>query len=151
MKIYLMRHGEAGFEAPTDDERELTENGRAKIQRQIESRRDELARVSLFLSSPLRRAVQTAQLTQEVLNRRDAIEFVDWLVHDSKPRDAIRALAGYRQPTVMLFSHQPFASHFVESLCGLEAGAIAMNTASVIAIEADPVVPGFGQVLWHAV
>ena len=149
MKIYLMRHGEASFDAPNDDERALTENGRAKIRHNIQQKQDELAGVAQFLSSPIRRAQQTAKLAHVLLRRKDVIQEVDWLLHESKPRYSIEALAQVPAPSVMLFSHQPFASRFVEILCGLPTGSIAMNTASIIAMEADPVVADFGKVMWQ--
>lgn len=149
MKIYLMRHGEASFDAPSDDERELTENGRAKIRHNIQLKQEELAGVSQFLSSPIRRAQQTAKLAHVLLRRNDVIQHVDWLVHESKPRQSILALAQIEAPSVMLFSHQPFASRFVEILCGLPLGTIAMNTASIVALEADPVAADLGKVLWQ--
>jgi phosphohistidine phosphatase len=149
VKIYLMRHGEASFDAKKDDDRELTENGRAKTRHNIALKQNELASARLFLSSPIRRAQQTAKLAHVLLKRQDAIETVDWLSHESMPRQAIEALSRYTVPSVMLFSHQPFASCFAELLCGEETGTIAMNTASIIAMECDPVADGFGKILWQ--
>lgn len=149
MKIYLMRHGEASFDAPRDDERELTERGRTKIRDNILRKQEELASVNLFLSSPIRRAQQTAKIAHILLKRNDVIQHVDWLVHESNPKHSIDALAQVQASSVLLFSHQPFASRFAEILCDLEPGAIAMGTASIIAIDADPVAAGFGKVLWQ--
>jgi phosphohistidine phosphatase len=144
-----MRHGEASFDAKQDDDRELTENGRARIRHHIALKQDELASVRLFLSSPIRRAQQTAKLAHVLLRRQDAIETVDWLRHESKPHQAIEELSRYTVTSVMLFSHQPFASHFAELLCGEETGSMTLNTASIIAMDADPVVAGFGKILWQ--
>ena len=55
-----MRHGEASFKAPTDDLRELTEQGRLKIASNIEAKKNELQDARLILSSPILRAKQTA-------------------------------------------------------------------------------------------
>jgi len=144
-----MRHGEAAFNTKNDDDRELTENGRAKIKSNILLKKPELEMVKQFLSSPIRRAQQTADLALQTLGRSDTIESVNWLIHESSPLKSIASLGKLKTDSVMLFSHQPFASRFAEILCDLELGAIGMNTASIIAMEVDPVVAGFGKVLWQ--
>ena len=149
MKIYLMRHGEAAFNTANDDDRELTDNGRAKVRANVLLKKAELSSVQLLLSSPICRAMQTATVASEVLGRSGSIEQVNWLIHESQPLKSIVALSRINADSVMLFSHQPFASRFTEILCDLELGAIAMNTASIIAIEADPVAAGLGKVLWQ--
>ena len=149
MKIYLMRHGEAAFNTRNDDERELTENGRAKIRANILLKKSELSSVQLMLSSPIRRARQTADLTQNILERSDAIQEVNWLIHETQPLKSIVSLSRLSADSVMLFSHQPLASQLVEILCDLELGAVGMNTASIVAIEAEPVAAGFGKILWQ--
>lgn len=149
MKIYLMRHGEASYDAPHDDLRELTDIGRLNITNNIKSKLDELGSVEKFLSSPILRAKQTACLSQEVLGRADTIEEVDWLIHGSTPSAAISELAERNYSSVMLFSHQPFASYFVEELCGLLTGEVAMRPASIVAMESDPVAVGLGELIWQ--
>lgn len=150
MKIYLMRHGEAAFNKANDDDRELTDNGRAKVLANVLLKKAELSAVQSLLSSPICRAMQTASLACEVLGRRsDTIQQVNWLIHESQPLKSIAALSRIDADAVMLFSHQPFASRFTEILCDLELGAVAMNTASIIAMEADTVVAGGGKVLWQ--
>lgn len=149
MKIYLMRHGEASFDTRNDDDRQLTENGRAKILANILQKKSELSDVKLLLSSPILRAKQTAELAAKTLGRSDHIEEVKWLIHESTPLRSISSLSKYSAESVMLFSHQPFASRFVEILCDLELGFIGMNTASIIAIEAESVTAGLGKVLWQ--
>lgn len=144
-----MRHGEASFDARNDDERELTDYGRAKVESNILVKKTELAGVQLVLSSPIRRALQTASLALSILDRKDTIQEVHWLIHESAPLRSIASLAKLKVDSVLLFSHQPFASRFVEILCDLELGAIAMNTASMIAMEVEPVAAGFGNILWQ--
>lgn len=149
MKIYLMRHGEASFHAPHDDLRQLTEKGRARIEWNITQRRDELSRAEGFFSSPILRAKQTAELSKSLLGRSDPITEASWLIHESNPSQAIIQLSQLKISSVLLFSHQPFASRLAELLCNLDAGEINMNTSSVIAMEVDPVAAGFGSILWQ--
>jgi len=149
MRIYLMRHGDASYQAPHDDLRQLTDKGRDRIQWNISQKRDELSLVEAFFTSPILRAKQTSELGCALLGRKDAISVVSWLIHESKPSRAIQELSQLKVNSALLFSHQPFASHFVESLCQLQPGEIQMNTASIVAIDADPIAAGFGTILWQ--
>lgn len=149
MKILLMRHGEASHLARCDDERELTDAGRARIVKHVQQCRAELAGIDIFLSSPVRRARQTADLALDTLGLSKSIQEVPWLRHESRPRDAILQLAELECASIMLFSHQPFASAFVETLCGLARGDVMMNTASLVAMESDPVAAGMANLLWQ--
>jgi len=149
MKIYLMRHGEAGLNAPHDDLRVLTENGRIRVESNVNQNRDELANAEAFFSSPILRAKQTAELTRALLARSDPVSEVSWLIHESDPAHAIIQLSNLKVSSVILFSHQPFASRLVELLCDLDAGKITMSTACIVAVDADPVAEGCGSVLWQ--
>lgn len=144
-----MRHGEASHLARCDDERELTDAGRARIVKHIQQCRDDLAGIELFLSSPIKRARQTAELAIDTLGLSKPIQEAPWLRHESRPRDAILRLDELQCESIMLFSHQPFASAFVETLCGLERGSIMMNTASLVAMDSDPVAAGLANLLWQ--
>lgn len=149
MKIILMRHGEASHLAACDDDRELTPAGRDRIIRHINQRKEELRHIERFLSSPIKRARQTADLALDVLGVSRPVEEVIWLRHESNPRQAIIDLASYPTSSVMLFSHQPFSSAFVEKLCGLPRGEVMLNTASLVAMETDPVAEGLAKLLWQ--
>lgn len=149
MKIFLMRHGEASFDAPHDDVRELTELGRERIRWNVQQKQQELETAVCLLSSPLVRAKQTAELCRQVLQRKDVIQEVPWLIHETRPATAVAALEKLPYTAVLLFSHQPFASRLVEKLCGLDAGAISFNTAGIVAMEVDPVAAGCGNILWQ--
>lgn len=149
MIIVLMRHGEASYDAPNDDVRQLTEKGRERIRHNFSMARTHIGQPSGLYSSPILRARQTAELVRDLLGDKQAIVQVNWLIHETRPLEAIVALGKLAEPSVMLFSHQPLASRLAECLCGREAGEISMSTASIIAMEVDPVAAGFGKVLWR--
>lgn len=66
--LFLMRHGPAEDDSPDGDfGRRLTAAGDATVQQVLERQRDELANVQRVLTSPLKRAWQTAErVTQRV-------------------------------------------------------------------------------------
>jgi phosphohistidine phosphatase len=68
MEIYLLRHGDAeeSLRIP-DEERSLTPEGRRKVGDVLLRARAAGSAPSLILSSPLRRAVETAELAAGIL------------------------------------------------------------------------------------
>src|SRR3954471_14786755 len=75
MQIYLLRHGiaEDGKPGRPDSERALTDEGRAKLRGVLKRARTAAVTPSLILSSPFRRALETAEAAVEVLPYRSDI------------------------------------------------------------------------------
>ena len=71
MKLYLIRHAPAEEPSQTapavDDERALTEKGKARMVRTAAALKRLSVRPELILTSPLRRALETAALVAEGL------------------------------------------------------------------------------------
>jgi phosphohistidine phosphatase len=65
VQIYLLRHGIAENTTP-DSERALTPEGREKLRRVLARARAADVALSLILSSPYRRAIETAEIAAEV-------------------------------------------------------------------------------------
>ena len=149
MKISLMRHGEASWEAPSDEQRPLTERGREQVRANVTMKKPALLDAALFLSSPFLRACQTRDIAADILEYEGAVKTVGWLVPEADPQRAIEECAGLSVPHVVLFSHQPFSSAFVERFCGLDRGYITMPVAGLIQMEADPVAAGLAGLLWQ--
>ena len=62
MDVYLMRHGEASFDADSDINRELTDRGRQEVLRSAKGLVTESCVIDAIWSSPYRRAKQTAEI-----------------------------------------------------------------------------------------
>src|SRR5437899_3482698 len=96
MQIYLLRHGiaEDGKPGRPDSERALTEEGRAKLRRVLKRARTGDVNPSLILSSPYRRAVETADVAVEILRYQGQIAQSRAFLPEASPRhawDEIRA------------------------------------------------------------
>ena len=63
MKVYIMRHAQASFNAPSDRERPITDAGIKQTQNLLLANRDNISDINLIWSSDLLRAKQTAGLT----------------------------------------------------------------------------------------
>ena len=62
MRVTLIRHAEAGDDAPRDESRALTVRGRADARRLGRALARRGVRFTLIVTSPLVRAVQTAEI-----------------------------------------------------------------------------------------
>ncbi len=109
MKLYLIRHAIAEERAPSgrDADRALTDEGRSKMRRAAEGLRMLGVRLDLLLTSPYRRAVETAEIVVAVLGSVDPQELP--ALASGAPLE--RALAAVRKArgreAVGLVGHQP--------------------------------------------
>ncbi|MEP6670642.1 MAG: phosphohistidine phosphatase SixA [Chthoniobacter sp.] len=137
MLLYLLRHADADMPAPSDEARPLSEKGidqAKKVARFCEAHDMQL---SLILTSPLRRAHETAKPVAAAL--RAELVIAPWLASGMHPQAALEELRAYRaQSSVMLVGHEPDFSQFAAHLLGLPTNtAINVRKASLTLLEID--------------
>lgn len=144
MQLYFLRHGEADWPGWTkpDDERPLTDSGKKEV-RQMAKFLDRLkVKPDLIVSSPLPRALQTAEVAAEQLKTKlrqdEALE----------PGFGISGLSAvlkrHGSKVLMLVGHEPDFSSVISALTG---GFIKMSKAGVALIDIDPETEK-GRLLW---
>ena len=89
MLIYLLRHGiaEEGF-GKRDSDRALTDEGRQKLRALLSTAARAGVTPTLVISSPYRRAMETAKIAIEVLAYKGALIDSSALTPDSSPQSA---------------------------------------------------------------
>jgi phosphohistidine phosphatase len=139
--LYVMRHGPAEDRAASgfDRDRALTPEGRrvvAHSARQLRALRTEP--VARILSSPLRRAIETAEIVRGELSPPPGPpELRDDLAADEPPAfDLVRELTAVGADAILV-GHQPSAEVLVRHLCRGAAGLRAMRTATIAAMRWD--------------
>ena len=137
MQIYLLRHGiaEDARAGQPDSERALTAEGKEKLRRVL--RRAD-PNPGLILSSPYRRAVETAEIAAEVLVYRGKIVKTPALAPEASPYavwEEIRARED--EPSIVLASHEPLMSSTVALLLGCPALMVDMKKAALVRIDCD--------------
>jgi len=117
--LYLVRHGIAAATSTTGDaDRRLTAEGTRKL-RDAAVGLQRLGIVpDVVLSSPLRRAQETATLLATILTEKSRVEIYPPLAPDHPLDEILRGLRPYRRARqVMLVGHQPglgqLASHLL--------------------------------------
>ena len=125
MTLYLARHGRAvGSVAGGDAARWLTDRGRAEI-RQLAA---ELARravpLDCIVSSPLVRAVQTAELFAAALGFAGTLTIISALQPSGEAAAAALSLAA-AGAHVLAVSHEPLVSTLAGELAGVASSGFA--------------------------
>lgn len=135
MRIYLVRHGDAvpEEEAGSDRDRWLSARGREHARILGKLLREQRVVPGMILSSPLPRAVQTAELLAQSLDFIDVVTSLRCLEPSAQPRVAANAVLS-AGGAVIVVSHEPAISNLGAFLLGLPAFP-QFRTAQCCAIE----------------
>ena len=158
MRIYLHRHGEAGMQAASDRERELTERGRLDnlgVAKQfIEKYPGKGPEIDLALCSPYLRARQTAEDLQSVVGQLRFNE-TDSLVPESDVLKLLSLLDDLAETTnvnsVLLVGHNPLFSDLFSLLVDGESNRRQIGTSNLVCLESKVVAPGFANMSYMLV
>ena len=93
MRVTLIRHGEAGDDAPRDELRSLTMRGRATAARVGRSLRRRGGDFTLIASSPLVRALQTAEIVAAGVGYGGRVVVTETLVPEGRVSRTLAWLA----------------------------------------------------------
>ncbi|HEY6476876.1 MAG TPA: phosphohistidine phosphatase SixA [Polyangia bacterium] len=123
MRVTLIRHAEAGDDAPTDEVRSLTARGREDARRLGHALARRGVEFSLMVTSPLVRAVQTAEIVAAEIAYRERVAITDLLVPEGAAsrlltwlKTAAREVEG--APSIALVAHEPILSALAALLIG---------------------------------
>jgi phosphohistidine phosphatase len=150
MNLYFLRHGKAEDRQPglSDFDRRLTSEGVAEMRQEGAGLAALKLRVDLILSSPLPRALETAQIVAEEFNLPK-----ERLIEDGRLAAGVFALGNLQSlledhaqyDNVMLVGHEPDLSSLVHTLCG---AVIDMKKGGLACVDTARVEPGLGVLRW---
>lgn len=153
MKLYLVRHAIAeDHSAAPDAERALTAEGKAKMIGVTRGLRQLKVRLDLVLTSPLRRARETAEILATGLGGVE-LEELEELAPGGEPRSVIGALRSHAKLSeVALVGHQPSLGHLASALlAGADGCELDFKKGSVACLEMEfSARPQHGVLLWLA-
>ena len=147
MILYFLRHGKAGSPRPTDDDaRELTEKGRTALRAAAPLWRRLDLRPDVVITSPLPRALQTAELFCEAVGGTPATD--DGLRPGATWGRMARAMAAHLDARrVMFVGHEPDLSSAMIELTG--AASVRLRKGGLGCLEFDgPTEPASGEIAW---
>jgi phosphohistidine phosphatase len=150
--IYLVRHGlaaERGAEFPDDDERPLTKEGIERMRAEALGLRELGVSLDRVLTSPLVRAVQTAEVLAAGVGCAAPLVSVDALRPGGRYEALMAAferLSGDR--SVALVGHMPSIGEITARLIGA-SGPLEFKKGGICCIETDALPPaGAGTLRW---
>jgi phosphohistidine phosphatase len=150
MQIYLLRHGiaEESRSGLRDPDRALTPEGGEKLRRVLLRARAAGVEPTAILSSPYRRAVQTAQVAADVLDYKGKIVETRALTPEASPGEAWEEIRDRRdEPAVLLASHEPLMSSLAAFLLDSPTLVVDMKKAALVRIDCDRIGPSPSGVL----
>ena len=144
MLLLLMRHGHAEHGRPgaPDQDRALTPEGRAQLQRQAAAMRLAGLTPHVILTSPYRRAQETAAILGETLEQ--APQVAPALGCGCRLEDLAAAVEAAGQDAVLAVGHQPDLGAMIHALTGARA---AVTPGTLAVIEARRLRPEGGTLL----
>ena len=150
MELYLLRHGIAEDRAPSgrDADRRLTEEGRDRLRRILERAHAAGVRPSLILTSPYRRALETAEIAAHELGYDGKLVRSTALAPDSSPEqvwDMVREHPG--ESAVLLAGHEPLFSAVVAYLLGSTRSMVHFRKGALVRVDVEGYGPAPAGVL----
>ena len=155
IRVFLVRHGIAADAAPgqPDESRPLTAKGRRRFRRTAQAFARLGERVDKLITSPLVRAVQTAEILARAL-RQDEVGVLEELRSEVPPAKLFGALSQQIEDGegVALVGHDPQMTKLVAALAqldGNDADRIAFAKGGIVRIDVDAFPPAKNKPRWH--
>jgi phosphohistidine phosphatase len=147
MHIFFLRHGDASSDSRySDSERPLTDLGMRQA-KQVGSFLQRMnVNIDAALSSPLKRAQETAAIVlSKIYNRQIAVS--ELLLNGTDPKRLFEQLDKREAPSVLLVGHEPFLSETISLLIGGNRKVeIEMRKCSIALVDVPfPIHPGAGM------
>lgn len=135
MDLYLLRHAQAAPGSP-DSERPLTNAGIAELDRVLDAAQRTGTLPTVVLSSPYRRARQTAERAVTRLGFAREIVLCGGLTPDNRPEalwDEVRPWTA--EAGVLVVTHEPLVSSAASWLLGSSRVAVRYPTAGLMKLR----------------
>jgi phosphohistidine phosphatase len=151
--LYLVRHAiaaERGPNYPDDRERPLTSEGIARFKRVVEGLKEFDVKPEIVLTSPLVRAMHTAELLVAGVGGKPRVETLEALAPGGRMAQVLEAIAKFskRSHHIALVGHEPDLGELAVRLLR-SRGTIEFKKGAVCCIELDGATPtGPGALKW---
>ena len=153
-QLFLLRHAEAedavdaAHAGRQDKERQLTDSGRREMRKGAAGLAELVDEIHLILTSPLTRAVQTAELLHAAFPKAELKRHA-FLVPGSDPPALLKSIANKAGP-VVLVGHEPDLSQWAGYMStGTARSVVRMKKGSVCRLDMpEQAQPGEACIAW---
>ncbi|MCG9696299.1 phosphohistidine phosphatase SixA [Shewanella sp. Isolate11] len=149
MQLFLMRHGEAGYNAHSDRERVLTEVGRYQTGIMSNWLVQDINEFDLVVVSPYLRAQQTWQEVSKHFPEPKKWLVLDEVTPSADPQTAVELVLAYAEQynakSVLVIAHMPLLGYMVSELvAGVEPPLFATSGITLIDKQGSN-----GEIVWQ--
>src|SRR5919197_3008107 len=159
MDIFILRHGEAGKKVATgakDSERPLTVAGQKEVADIANSLKDLEIKFDLIISSPLKRAHQTAAIVAKIFKKEKKMEDWNELKPEGNRQELYRKLSSPTQfkqySSVLVVGYEPYLTDMISDIIsdGNGDGHIVVKKAGLARIGTTSFTPPnlHGELKW---
>jgi phosphohistidine phosphatase len=139
MEIYILRHGiaAAAQKGAADSERPLTEEGKQKLGAVLERAAGAGVKPSVILTSPYRRARETADIAAKALKCNKVVD-TEALTPGHTPEDVWKAIRQQKSMDVVLLAgHDPLLSQTVAFLLGAPDLQVDLKKGAMVRVDQE--------------
>jgi phosphohistidine phosphatase len=153
MDLYLLRHGiaEEGGTGMADADRALTAEGRRKLRQVLTAACDAKVSLDLIVSSPLKRALQTADVARKTLKYRGEMLKTKALQPGAPVEQVWDEIRDYHDKNcVLLVGHNPLFSYLAAYLLNSSGMQIDFKKGGLMKISFEHLSPApRGVLCWY--
>ena len=136
MEVYVLRHGKAAppsFRTPSDHDRPLTDVGLRDLSRTGRALRRMSIRPGTLASSPLLRAVQTA----EAISRYVMADVEIWedLKPETAPDETLHTIRSTGADSIMVVGHEPNLTGLISHMISDHAATISLKKGGLACVR----------------
>jgi phosphohistidine phosphatase len=147
MQLYLLRHAEAEDDPTNDEQRALTTKGEKQARSVGKFCRSHSIIPEIILSSPLRRAEETARIFARELDLPNTVRLEEFLRPGLTLESAFSGLEKYPgKASILLVGHEPDFSKLAGSLIGTRAENIHFRKSTLMSVNLPRVESGAGMI-----
>jgi phosphohistidine phosphatase len=140
-ELYLLRHGiaEPRRKGLADQDRQLTDEGRQKLEVVLARARAAKVTPSIIVASPFVRAVQTAEAAAKVLAPKARIIPSETLVPGSSPEALWKELRKQAvKGSVLIAGHEPLLGEAISFLVAVDHAVVDLKKGALACLIIDP-------------
>lgn len=150
MKLYMLRHGIAADRdefGGSDAERPLTSEGRKCMEREAKGMEELGVRPDRIVTSPLKRAKETAKIVAERLHLEEKLVEDERLADSFDADGLVKILRDYDDAeSIMLVGHEPDFSETIGELIG--DASVTLKKGGLARIDLDSASSTRGELVW---
>ena len=164
MQLYLLRHGDAGKSLatsktssldPSGIDAPLTVRGRQDIEMTARSLKVLKLKFTAIITSPLKRALQTAKITAKIMGTEKELSICNELAPEGDRLKLYHKLSTFSQESsVLIIGHEPYLTNLICDMVfqknkGRRAGTINLKKSGLAKIRVISLSPNArGELRW---